>query len=127
MFDPDSENSSKPKSSTVNRRNILLAGTALAAAAALPSAAFVQMTWRLGNLSTPKRNPVGSRTLLSSWVTISDGQISVFTIKESWPDERPIWTGWPARECASQTIMLRQAAPPGGRTSFPVNCRFGLA
>jgi arylsulfatase A-like enzyme len=41
MFDPDSENSSKPKSSTVNRRNILLAGTALAASA-LPSAAFVQ-------------------------------------------------------------------------------------
>ena len=41
MFDPDSENSFKPKSSTVNRRNILLAGTALAASA-LPSAAFVQ-------------------------------------------------------------------------------------
>ena len=57
----------------------------------------------------------------------SAGRISVSTIKESWPVELPIWTGWPARACASLTITRRRAAPPDGRISSLANCRFGLA
>jgi arylsulfatase len=42
MSDQDSANWSKIKSNTINRRNMLLAGTTLAAASALPSVAAVE-------------------------------------------------------------------------------------
>src|SRR5215472_11044848 len=57
----------------------------------------------------------------------SAGRTLVSTIKASWPAARPIWTGWPARVCASLTIMRKRVAPLGARTSLLVSCRSGLA
>src|SRR5262249_37711240 len=57
----------------------------------------------------------------------SVGRILASTIKGSWLAERPIWTGWPARECASPTITRKRVVPPDARTSSLVNYQFGPA
>ena len=101
--------------STLNRRNMLLAGTTLAAASALGTAASVEKA-----VAQAQQHRVGqSRTSSSSWATMSAGSTSAPITRASCPARRRTSTSWPPRACASPITMPKQAAPPAAPISSP--------
>ena len=118
MPSQDEGDRSSLKQGAFNRRNMLLAGTTIAAASALGSTASRRGSARtIGALGS--ENPTSS----SSWATISAGSTSAPTIRASCIRRRRTWTRWRARACASPTITRSRAAPPAAPTSSPGNCR----
>ncbi len=123
MSDQDSANSSKSKSNAVNRRKMLLAGTTLVAASALPAVSAVQTAQAQAQPAASSQQP---NVIVIMGDDIGWSNIGVYN-QGIMAGRTPIWTGWPARACALPTIMQKQVAPPVEQISLLANCQFGPA
>ena len=106
----------------LSRRNMLLATTTIAAASAMGTATSVQKAVA----QTQQASPTGSKPNI---LVIMGDDVGWFNIgayhRGIMSGKTQTSTNWRARECCLLTIMPKPVAPPAGRTSSPVNCRYG--
>ena len=96
----------------LNRRNILLGSTTLAAATAIGASAQINVT----KAQAQSRQRVESPTSCSSWATISAGTTSAPTTWELWATARPTSTASARRARSSPTYG--QQSCTAGRAAF---------